>query len=208
MSRGGTGCSPRTTTTSLKTSSSRLAGSPPPAAGPVNRPRRNQRGPSAPMNRTSCIPEAGCPGSIGHLGDELGAEQPFGLLGLPARLGDLPAMSARTSSHSALRRAAANAWICISLSPCRTVTQAPCCSAMTSWISCSGPTGTCRLPRSTRSRAGKGSPASHGPPSARGSPAGSRGRLVLGQLVVGLVIEFIVGQALRIVLRPVPANVR
>ena len=39
-------------------------------------------------------------------------------------------------------------------------------------------------------------------------PRGPRGRLILGQLVVSLVIEFIVSQALRIVLRPVTANVR
>ena len=35
-----------------------------------------------------------------------------------------------------------------------------------------GPFGTCRLPRSTRGRGGNCSPASHGPPSARGASAG------------------------------------
>ena len=92
------------------------------------------------------------------------------------------AISARTSSHSEARRDAANAWIWTSLSRYLTVTQAPCCSAMTSWISCSGPTGTRRLPRSTRSIAGNGSSASHGPLSARGISRGLL-RLVVIELV-------------------------
>ena len=77
---------------------------------------------------------------------------------------------------------------------------------MTSWISCSGPTGTCRLPRSTRSCAGKASPASHGPPSAREVPAGCA---LLGQLIVErpAVIELVAGQLLITVPGPIPARV-
>src|SRR5262249_3384135 len=96
----------------------RSAWSPPSAAGPVNSPRTNQRGPSTPTNLTSRIPPGSpgpWPGSAGTCAISSIPNDPSVSWLRPPAVSTSAAISARTSSHSPPRRAAANACIWTSL---------------------------------------------------------------------------------------------
>ncbi len=103
-------------------------------------------------------PRGGLPGLGRDVSEQLGPERPLALLAAPARALDLGCdLLADLIPQPGLRLGAANACSCNSLSWWRTVTQAPCCSANTSWMSVPSSTGTWRLPRSTRGRSECGS---------------------------------------------------
>src|SRR5215468_2978366 len=132
------------------------------------RPRRNQRGPSTPRNRTGSSPPGRPPwtGSVGVIRATSSTPNgPSASAYWPPLLATSAAISCLTSSHRPPLLGAAKACSCRPLSPCMTVTQAGWFSTTLTWTSMPSPVGTSRLPKSSRSWSGTSSPASHGPAS-------------------------------------------
>jgi hypothetical protein len=164
-SRGGRALSSRTTTVRRNRSSRVVAASVSTAARPVTTPRRNQRGPSTPMNRAGRWPVRPSGVRTGRRASSSRPNGPGTSSTDPPCLPTDSAISSRISSQIPSVRGAAKAciWSVEPSSVTPTAVTAPEALSISIRSSMPGTPGRRRAPRSTRGPAGTSSPESYGP---------------------------------------------
>src|SRR5690606_19781181 len=168
-SRGGRGSSPRTTTTSRITLTSGAMVVWSTAAGPWTTARRNQRGPSTPMNRAGWIATRPSGARPGRRHSSSVPKNPSTISALPPVLRTPSAISRRMSSQSPLERGAAKAcsWRFEPAMPQVTPTTRPVSFSTSRRSSMPRTAGTRSAPRSTRPSMSGRSETSYGPSNRR-----------------------------------------